>query len=149
MTTTATTDWEPQPAFVGSGIWYCRVHSGTVNEDEGHDTDDRCPWHEHDDDRCADPVHDPDPDYEWCDGVCSPCDWVELLVPRTVGNGRTHFIDCPAFDGGRCTCNGSDEPPPCICGHAKSDHLGRQDDCTVKGCPCPLYTLGNGSRSAS
>lgn len=69
-----------------SGVWYCRIHSGIVNEDERHDEDDQCPWHEHDDKVCPDPEHDPDPNYDWCEGDCSPCLWVELLVPPPLAS---------------------------------------------------------------
>ena len=60
-----------------SGIWYCRTHHGIRNEDEHRDY---CPWWEH---------------AEWCDaehdelldgGACSPCDFVELLVPGAEGD---------------------------------------------------------------
>lgn len=61
----------------GSGVWYCRTHSGIVNEDERHGEDDLCPWHEHDAEVCR-VGHE-----RWhCEGACSRCDWVELTIPE-------------------------------------------------------------------
>lgn len=58
--------------FERSGVWYCRRHAGTVNEDEDRGV---CPLWEHAD-HC-DAEHD-----VWLDdGACSPCEWVELLIP--------------------------------------------------------------------
>ena len=51
--------------YEGSGVWYCRKHCGTVNEDEGHDEDDACPW--------TDGETDDD------GNLLDPCDWTELL----------------------------------------------------------------------
>jgi hypothetical protein len=51
------------PNAQGSGIWYCRTHGGTVNEDENHGDDDRCPWRDDDDD--------------------AGCDWTELIYEAT------------------------------------------------------------------
>lgn len=68
------TDFQPQP----SGIWYCRAHSGTVNEDEERTV---CGWFEHTEEceepRTAPPHEVDDED----DPSCSPCVWVELEIP--------------------------------------------------------------------
>lgn len=49
--------------YAPSGIWYCRGHAGTVNEDDGHDNDeDSCPW----------AYLDPE----------VGCDWTELVYER-------------------------------------------------------------------
>ena len=58
--------------FERSGIWYCRRHSGIVSEDEHRGL---CPWWDHAD-HC-DAEHDEGLD----DGACSPCQWVELVIP--------------------------------------------------------------------
>ena len=55
-----------------SGVWYCRRHSGIANEDDRRTL---CPWWDHAD-HC-DAEHDEGLD----DGACSPCQWVELLIP--------------------------------------------------------------------
>lgn len=55
-----------------SGVWYCRRHAGTANEDDHRGL---CPWWDHAD-HC-DAEHDEGLD----DGACSPCQWVELLIP--------------------------------------------------------------------
>ena len=61
-----------------SGVWYCRRHSGTVNEDERRGL---CPWWEHADHCEAE--HDEGLD----DGACSPCQWVELVIPPAALTG--------------------------------------------------------------
>lgn len=53
----------------GSGVWYCRKHCGTVNEDQAHDVDDMCPWSKSNLDDNGRPY--------------DPCDWTELLYRRT------------------------------------------------------------------
>lgn len=86
-----------------SGVWYCRRHAGTANEDDHHTL---CPWWDHAD-HC-DAEHDEGLD----DGACSPCQWVELLIPparprtkeaHTVDIGHVHVLTAP---GGPCapTC---------------------------------------------
>lgn len=66
---------DADPTDIGmeaSGVWYCRRHAGTANEDDHRGL---CPWWDHAD-HC-DAEHDEGLD----DGACSPCEWVELLVP--------------------------------------------------------------------
>lgn len=51
-----------------SGVWYCRKHCGTVNEDEGHGIEDVCPWS--------------DTRYLGDGTPVDPCDWTELLYRK-------------------------------------------------------------------
>ena len=56
---------EMAPRHLPSGVWYCRKHCGTVNEDQAHDVDDMCPW-------STSNLNDNGRPYD-------PCDWTELL----------------------------------------------------------------------
>lgn len=71
---------EHSEEFEPSGVWYCRRHAGTVNEDEHRGL---CPWWEHAD-HC-DAEHDEGLD----DGACSPCEWVELVIPPALVTGSS------------------------------------------------------------
>lgn len=50
--------------FEPSGIWYCRIHGGTVNEDEPHGDEDECPW------------------LDSSEAGDFACDWTELLYAK-------------------------------------------------------------------
>jgi hypothetical protein len=72
------------PADTPSGVWYCRTHHGITNEDDPHDAEngDRCDMWDHDDGCVWE-----DDDHGWGSELpsnCSPCRWVELLVPATT-----------------------------------------------------------------
>ena len=52
-----------------SGVWYCRAHGGTCNEDEPHeDGADFCSWRD-----------DSQMSYEQNGDIIDACDWTELL----------------------------------------------------------------------